>query len=260
MELSLIYQSLNWIKRMPYNIKSNYKDCSGYAVVGPDGKIFGCHSTKEKASNQQSALYASEEKVVKSSYALLDPSEKAYHDALVSIANEYGGFNNNTPVYAGYEPPAENENILKGIICGNCAFYEGEGVCHIVSLKVEYNGYCRLAAIPSELVNANAPDIELEEEMDKAASVSVGQMVSWNSSGGRAEGKVKRILRSGSYNVPNSDFTITGTEENPAVVIELYTDGKPSGRMVGHRMNTLSAKKSVWSGTFDPRMGISKNG
>ena len=96
--------------------------------------------------------------------------------------------------------------------------------------------------------------------MDKAGSVSVGQMVSWNSSGGRAEGKVKRILRNGSYNVPNSDFTITGTEEDPAVVIELYVDGKPSGRMVGHRMNTLSAKKSVWSGTFDPRMGISKNG
>ena len=31
--------------------------------------------------------------------------------------------------------------------------------------------------------------------MEKAKSVSVGSMVSWNSSGGRASGKVKRIMR-----------------------------------------------------------------
>jgi hypothetical protein len=95
-----------------------------------------------------------------------------------------------------------------------------------------------------------------KSEMDKAAGVRVGQMVSWGSSGGRAEGKVKRIIRSGSYNVPDSDFTITGTEENPAVVIEVYREGKPSGRMVGHRMSTLTAKKSLWSGMFDPDKGV----
>jgi hypothetical protein len=83
-------------------------------------------------------------------------------------------------------------------------------------------------------------------------SVRVGAMVSWNSSGGRAKGKVKRIIRNGSYNVPDSDFTITGTPDNPAVVIELYRDGKPTGRMVGHRMSTLRVTKSVWS-SFNPR-------
>ena len=82
--------------------------------------------------------------------------------------------------------------------------------------------------------------------MDK--SVSVGQMVSWNSSGGRAQGKVKRIIREGSYNVPNSDFTITGTPDNPAVVIEVYRDGKPTGTMVGHRMNTLSSLGKAYDG------------
>jgi len=25
-----------WINTMPYNINTNYKDCSGYAVVGPE--------------------------------------------------------------------------------------------------------------------------------------------------------------------------------------------------------------------------------
>ena len=107
----------------------------------------------------------------------------------------------------------------------------------------------------NSMSNEGAPD-----QVYKAESVSVGAMVSWNSSGGRAEGKVKRVLRSGSYKVPNSNFTITGTMDNPAVVIDLYVDGKPTGRMVGHRMRTLSVKKSLWDGSFNTRRRISKNG
>lgn len=135
---------------MPYDIRQGYRDCSGYAVVGPDGTIRGCHTTRQRAEAQRAALYS------------------------------------------------------------------------------------------------------VEDEQAMGKSVRVGGMVSWNSSGGRAEGKVKRIIRNDSYNVPDSDFTITGTEDNPAVVIEVYRDGKPTGRMVGHRMNSLRAKKNIWGGSFDP--------
>ena len=85
----------------------------------------------------------------------------------------------------------------------------------------------------------NCPD-----HMNKAESVRVGQMVSWNSSGGRAEGKVLRVITNGQYNVPNSSFTITGTPEEPAVSIRLYRDGKPTDTIVGHKMKTLTVKKS----------------
>jgi hypothetical protein len=78
-------------------------------------------------------------------------------------------------------------------------------------------------------------------EVFKADSVRVGQMVSWNSSGGRATGKVKRIISSGSYNVPGTEFTINGTEENPAVVITLYRNGKPTDQTVAHRRSSLRA-------------------
>jgi hypothetical protein len=78
-------------------------------------------------------------------------------------------------------------------------------------------------------------------EIFKADSVRVGQMVSWNSSGGRATGKVKRIISSGSYNVPGTEFTINGTEENPAVVITLYRNGKATDQTVAHRRSTLRA-------------------
>ena len=150
-------------------------------------------------------------------------------------------------------------------MCANCSFFNPETyACALLSYKVEPNGKCRLAAIPDGYV---IPETEEEEEeemedlmsLDKA-SVRVGQMVSWNSSGGRAEGRVRRIIRDGSYNVPDSDFTINGTPDNPAVVIEVYRDGKPSGRMVGHRMSSLSAKKSLWAGMFDPRSRMVKRG
>jgi hypothetical protein len=75
----------------------------------------------------------------------------------------------------------------------------------------------------------------------KADSVRVGQMVSWNSSGGTARGKVKRIIRNGSYNVPGTEITINGTPDNPAVVITLYRDGEATETTVAHRMSTLRA-------------------
>jgi hypothetical protein len=78
-------------------------------------------------------------------------------------------------------------------------------------------------------------------EVFKADSVRVGQMVSWNSSGGTARGKVKRVIRSGSYDVPGTDITINATEENPAVVITLYRDGDATDTTVAHRMSTLRA-------------------
>lgn len=70
-------------------------------------------------------------------------------------------------------------------------------------------------------------------------AIGVGSMVSWNSSGGTATGKITRVIRNGSYNVPGTDVTINGTPDNPAAVIRLYRDGKPTDTIVSHRMNTL---------------------
>jgi hypothetical protein len=72
-------------------------------------------------------------------------------------------------------------------------------------------------------------------------AIGVGSMVSWNSSGGRATGKIRRIIRSGTYNVPNSDFTLNASEDDPVAVITLYRDGKPTDVTVGHKLKTLRA-------------------
>lgn len=77
---------------------------------------------------------------------------------------------------------------------------------------------------------------------DLFKSVGVGSMVSWNSSGGRAEGKITRIIRDGRYNVPGTDVTVTGTPEDPAAVIRLYRDGEPTDTIVAHKLKTLRSK------------------
>lgn len=77
---------------------------------------------------------------------------------------------------------------------------------------------------------------------DLFKSLGVGSMVSWNSSGGRAEGKITRIIRDGRYNVPGTEVTVTGTPEDPAAVIRLYRDGKPTDVIVAHKLKTLRAK------------------
>lgn len=42
----------------PYNVRRNYRGCSGYSVVSADGKSHGCMKTKRMAVRQQRALYA----------------------------------------------------------------------------------------------------------------------------------------------------------------------------------------------------------
>jgi hypothetical protein len=263
---------------MPWDIKQNFGSCNGYAVVKRGTtEIEGCHATRAAAARQMAALYASEaEKEIITSdkvpnrgpdwigrkkrvkkdmnlYEMLTEEEKAFHDALVSIARTYGPFDQgSSSIWVGYKTAEENEDKEIGVKCENCSFFipESNG-CMLLSYQVQPEAICRLAAIPDGLVMPEMSDEEeqefvdqMMEDMGKADSVRVGQMVSWNSSGGRAEGKVVRVIRDGKYNVPNSDFTITGTPDDPAVAIRLYRDGEPTETMVGHKMSTLRVEKS----------------
>lgn len=78
----------------------------------------------------------------------------------------------------------------------------------------------------------------------KAESVSKGDFVSWKSSGGTARGQVQRIVRDGRVSIPDSDFEVTGTEEDPAALIRVWRprgEGwAPSDVIVGHKVSTLN--------------------
>ena len=103
----------------------------------------------------------------------LAEEEAALADALVTIASNYGKFNEDeTGIWAGYDSPEENEVKDIGVKCANCVLYEGEGVCKIIAQQVEEEGKCRFAVIPDGLVMPEMDD-EYEEEDDmKESSMS----------------------------------------------------------------------------------------
>lgn len=77
--------------------------------------------------------------------------------------------------------------------------------------------------------------------------LKVGDMVEWDSSGGKAVGKVEEIKTEGTLAVPGTDFTLNATEEDPAVLLCIYkmVDGEwqETEQKVGHRMSELRPMK-----------------
>ena len=87
---------------------------------------------------------------------------------------------------------------------------------------------------------AKEPKTEQRAEPD---ALKVGDFVRWNSSGGTARGKIDRIVRDGSIDVPDSSFTITGTPDDPAALITLYREGEATDRKaVSYTHLTLPTK------------------
>ena len=86
-----------------------------------------------------------------------------------------------------------------------------------------------------------------EEERAEAGELSVGDFVSWDSSGGRSQGVVREITTDGQIEA-DSGFKVNGTAEDPAALISIYeydseesafVERKPPLR-VAHLFSTLT--------------------
>jgi HK97 family phage major capsid protein len=95
-------------------------------------------------------------------------------------------------------------------------------------------------SMPEENDDERPYDHEDEEERAAPDALKVGDFVSWNTSGGRARGKIEEIERDGTINVPDSDFSVEGTEDDPAALIRVYRGGEESETLVGHKFSTLT--------------------
>jgi hypothetical protein len=270
---------------MPWEIKEDTPQCSGYGVFKEGtSELEGCHETKEKAQAQMAALYSTEEmdknmsniskamvlegdfvtfvcedderKIGRVEYVMNNPGTLGMEGSEYSV--EY--MENDKPIivrlYEEEDGAWEEEQYLVYKRMSDVIKIESITVSQEIEVEMVSKAYQDCGCPTCKEMDVACEDCPVcNPDMGKADSVRVGQMVSWESSGGNARGKVKRVIRDGSYNVPDSDFTITGTPENPAVVIEIYRDDKPTGRMVGHKMNTLRVTKSLWS-SFDPRQAV----
>lgn len=96
-----------------------------------------------------------------------------------------------------------------------------------------------------------------------------GSFVSWNSSGGRARGRVEYVMTEGVLGVPESDFSINAEPDDPAVLIRIWRPGPDGWRetetLVGHKMSTLTRIEPLDRATekqdsFSPPQGVQEAG
>lgn len=109
--------------------------------------------------------------------------------------------------------------------------------------EVESKGIRALRGSSAQIVFAALR--KRNESMQKATGVRVGDMVSWDSSGGTARGKVEHIMREGVLGVPDSKFSIKAEKDDPAVLIRIYRNDEETDTLVGHKMSTLKKNSKV---------------
>ena len=253
---------------MPYYISNKHPNCkSGWATVNSAYEVKGCHKTKDEAIKQMVAISRAEEmepggthprdrkkesvnlkEFSTDLYMQVEGDEKALVDGIIAIVEEFGKFESEgSSVNVGYDGPATNPNRDIGVICGNCVFHveTEDGIeCTVADIDIEEEGACRFAMIPPGLVM-------VPSEMNEAApgALRVGDFVRWNSSGGTSQGQISRIVRNGSIKVPDSTFTITGTEDDPAALITVWRKSgdkwQATSTKVGHKFSTLSKTPSL---------------
>ena len=138
----------------------------------------------------------------------------------------------------------------------------GEGVDFIFGIKEGEEG-AELQAIRFKLSQFTAAEarqwlrdndyepIEFEEATGERelraepGDLKEGDFVSWNSSGGRARGRIEHVMREGVLGVPESSFSINATAEDPAALIRIYrqdsdNEWQETETLVGHRFSTLT--------------------
>jgi len=204
---------------MPYFITDSSPDCSGWATIKDDGEVIGCHQTKQDAIDQMIAVSIAEN---------MEPGgERALPD--------------------NYRPSL-SKDVPDGRACGNCYFYDESNIKEYPNGELrawceKWDDYVNGAYY----CNAWQPDEESDDDDQYRAGpndLEVGDFVSWNNPGGRARGQIERIERDGEINVPDSDFTITGTEDDPAALIILFRETdegyEATDRKVAHKFSTLT--------------------
>jgi len=82
------------------------------------------------------------------------------------------------------------------------------------------------------------------ETRAEPGTVSEGDFVSWGSAGGRARGRIDHVMDYGTLDVPDTDFKIDATEDDPAALITVYEEvsggWRPTATQVGHKVSTLT--------------------
>jgi hypothetical protein len=152
---------------------------------------------------------------------LLSPDEKALHDALVTIAEQYGKFDEDgSGIWAGYESAEENEEKVIGVKCSNCALYAGGNVCEVIAFDVEPDGKCRFAVIPDGYVDVSG---DMQDDIEKA-DLNLTPTSGMKSAAARALAWKKEGKRGGTrVGLARANQIVNGTELSESTVARMYS-------------------------------------
>lgn len=115
----------------------------------------------------------------------------------------------------------------------------------VVGIPANQRSYLHSALKSIKSAGVNLDLLDEEELAEKASpdALTTGDFVTWGSGGGPARGRITKVVKSGKVNVPDSEFTVEGTPDDPAALIRVYRKGSegwaPSETIVGHKFSTL---------------------
>ena len=269
---------------MPYYITDSAEGCSGWATIKEDGEVLGCHDTKQDAIDQGVAIAQNEDSEFLGERAMPGTLKPGDFVSWKDHGETYQGRIREVVTTGSVDVPNSGVQIM-GTVFDPAALvqmYEqidGQWTEASTFLGLKFS---QLSGI-SALVEDEMPDFDYDEgnmpeppegyhympdgtlmadsehEGERAApdALAVDDFVSWNTSGGRARGQIERIERNGTINVPDSDFTIEGSEDDPAALIRIWREGEEgyeaSETLVGHKFSTLTKISSLRSMEMEQR-------
>jgi HK97 family phage prohead protease len=227
---------------MPYYINASNPECPDWAVEKEDGELIACHDTKQSAINQAVAISLSEETEFVGERAAVGQLK----------IGDYVSWNVDNPKILAQVVEVNGEYaVLRVFEEDNMVFYSDDKLMIMNILKLQRIQKPEMIAYDAETMEEvetiSNPEEELDLEDDLRAGpddLSEGDFVSWNSSGGRARGRIEHIMREGTLGIPDSSFSINATPEDPAALIRIFrpADGEwaETETLVGHRFSTLT--------------------
>ena len=103
----------------------------------------------------------------------LTPRQVAHYDALEMVAEMFGPWGQGTDS-EGAHYVAESPFSSEGLVCSNCAFYEGGRACEIVSGDIAPEGICKLWIISNRLVATDTEEEPMEETpMEESSGIEI---------------------------------------------------------------------------------------
>lgn len=259
----------------PYYISDTAEGCSGWATIKEDGEVMGCHATKQDAIDQGLAIAQAEDSTFEGERAMPGTLKPGDFVSWKDHGETYQGRIREVVSAGNIDIPNSGVQIM-GTVYDPAALvqmYEqvdGKWTEASTFLGLKFSQLSGISAlIDDEMPEFSFDEPLLDDEPDDAPegyhympdgtlmadsehegeraapdALAVDDFVSWNSSGGRVRGQIERIERNGTINVPNSEFTIEGTEDDPAALIRVWRESEEgwqaSETLVGHKFSTLT--------------------